>query len=83
MVVEKGQEVIIIIVTHTVPSKCFHESRYLLWSMEETNGLAISGSRIDGCLRFIEEGGRLEKKGAPVVVEGRRRVERDIRKGEI
>lgn len=63
MVVEKGQEVIIIIVTHTVPSKCFHESRYLLWSMEETNGLAISGSRIDGCLRFIEEGGRLEKKG--------------------
>lgn len=26
---------------------------------------------------------RLEKKGAPVVVEGRRRVERDIRKGEI
>lgn len=51
--------------------------------MEETNGLAISGSRIDGCLRFIEEGGRLEKKGAPVVVEGRRRVERDIRKGEI
>lgn len=82
MVVEKGQEVIIIIVTHTVPSKCFHESRYLLWSMEETNGLAISGSRIDGCLRFIEEGASAREEGR-VVVEGRRRVERDIRKGEI
>lgn len=54
MIVEKGQEVII---SYADTSKCFHESRSPLVD-GETNGFAISESRIDACLRFIEEGAR-------------------------